>query len=90
MQFESDPAKAAEKLARHRVSFHKAAALVADPLSTTFPDEVHSEDEPRFLTVGASKQGNVLAVAHMERNDTIRIISSRRATRREREFCEQG
>ena len=90
MQFEWDPAKAAANLTRHRVSFHEAAALLADPLSTTFPDEVHSEDEARFLTIGASKQGNMLVVAHTERNDTIRIISARRATRREREFYEQG
>ena len=72
------------------VSFHEAAALLADPLSTTCPDEVHSPDEARFLTIGASKQGNILVVAHTERNDTIRIISARRATRREREFYEQG
>jgi len=44
----------------------------------------------RFLTIGASHGGRVLVVAHTERNDTIRIISARRATRREREFYEQG
>ena len=90
MQFEWDPAKAAANLKRHRVSFHEAAAVLTDPLSTTFPDEVHSADEVRFLTIGASTQGNIVVVAHTERNDTIRIISARRATRREREFYEQG
>ena len=59
-------------------------------LSTTFPDEAHSEAEPRFLTICASTRGHILVVAHMERNDTVRIISARRATRREREFYEQG
>jgi uncharacterized DUF497 family protein len=88
--FEWDPAKAAASLKRHGVSFHEAAAVLADPLSTTFPDEVHSEDEARFLTIGASTRGNILVVAHTERNDTIRIISARRATRQEREFYEQG
>ncbi len=90
MQFEWDPAKAAANLKRHRVSFHEAAAVLDDPLSTTFPDEAHSETEARFVTLGASRQGTVLVVAHTERNDAIRIISARRATRREREFYEQG
>jgi uncharacterized DUF497 family protein len=89
--FEWDPAKAAANLKRHGVSFHEAASVLADPLSTTFPDEVHSEDEEaRFLTIGASTLGNILVVAHTERNDTIRIISTRRATRQEREFYEQS
>ena len=90
MQFEWDPAKAATNLKRHRVGFHGAAAVLDDPLSTTFPDEAHSEDEVRFVTIGASTRGTVLVVAHTERNDTVRIISARRATRREREFYEQG
>jgi len=90
VQFEWDPAKAAANLKRHRVSFHEAAAVLADPLSTTFPDEVHSEGEARFVTIGASRQGAILVVAHTERNDTVRIITARRPTRREREFYEQG
>ena len=90
MQFEWDPAKAAANLKSHRVSFHEAAAVLDDPLSTTFPDEAHSEDEARFVTIGVSRRGTVLVVAHTERNDAIRIISARRATRREREFYEQG
>jgi hypothetical protein len=90
VEFEWDRVKAAANLKRHRVSFHEAAAVLEDPLSTTFPDEAHSEAEPRFLTIGASTRGHILVVAHMERNDTVRIISARRATRREREFYEQG
>ena len=90
MQFEWDPAKAAANVRRHRVNFHEAAAVLADPLSTTFPDEVHSEGEARFLTIGATTRGAILVVAHTERNETVRIISARRATRREREFYEQG
>ena len=77
MQFDWDPAKAAANLRRHRVSFHEAAAVLDDPLSTTFPDEAHSEEEMRFVTIGASTRGSVLVVAHVERNDTVRIISAR-------------
>lgn len=90
MEFAWDPAKAAANLKRHRVSFHEAATVLTDSLSTTFPDEPHSEGEERFLTIGASTRGTILVVAHTERNDTVRIISARRATRREREFYEQG
>jgi uncharacterized DUF497 family protein len=90
VEFEWDPDKAAANLKRHRVDFYEAAGVLEDPLSTTFPDEAHSGDEERFLTIGASQSGRILVVAHTERDDTIRIISARRATRREREFYEQG
>jgi uncharacterized protein len=90
VEFEWDPEKAAGNVRRHRVSFNEAATVLDDPLSTTFPDEAHSEGEMRFVTVGVSQRGRLLVVAHTERNDTIRIISARRATRREREFYEQG
>jgi len=90
VEFEWDPEKAAANVRRRRVSFSEAATVLEDPLSTTFPDEAHSEGEMRFVTVGVSQRGRLLIVAHTERNDTIRIISARRATRREREFYEQG
>jgi len=90
VEFEWDPEKAAANVRRRRVSFNEAATVLEDPLSTTFPDEAHSEGEIRFVTVGVSQRGRLLVVAHTERNDTIRIISARRATRREREFYEQG
>jgi uncharacterized DUF497 family protein len=90
VRFEWNLAKAAANLRRHRVSFHEAATVLDDPLSTTFPDEVHSQEEVRLVTIGASTLGKVVVVAHTERNDTVRIISARRATRREREFYEQG
>ncbi len=90
MQFEWDPQKAAANVKRRRITFDEAASVLEDPLSTTYPDEAHSEEEMRFLSIGASQRGRVLVVAHTERNNTIRIISARRATRREREFYEQG
>ena len=64
--------------------------VLEDVLSTTFADEAHSTHERRFVTIGASERGRLLVVAHTQRNDTIRIISARRATRRERAFYEQG
>ena len=88
MEFGWDPEKAAANVTRRGISFSEAAAVLENPLSTTFPDEAHSEGEMRFLTIGTCHRGRLLVVAHTERNDTIRIISARRATRREREFYE--
>ncbi len=88
MQFEWDRAKAAANLRKHRVSFQEASTVLQDPLSTSFPDAA-SEGEQRFVTIGLSALGHLLVVAHTERGDTIRLISARRATRRERGFYEQ-
>jgi uncharacterized DUF497 family protein len=90
MTFGWDAAKATANVAKHGVSFPEAATVLQDPLSTTFPDDTHSADEPRSVTIGTSSRGRVLVVAHTDRDDTIRIISARRATRRERAFYEQG
>jgi uncharacterized DUF497 family protein len=63
--------------------------VLHDPLSTTFPDPA-SEGEQRFVTIGTSALGRLLVVAHTERSNTIRLISARRATRREQRFYEQA
>lgn len=55
----------------------------------TYSDPDHSLSEARFITLGVSTHGNLLFVAHAERQDRIRIISARRATQREREFYEE-
>lgn len=90
MQFEWDPRKASENLLKHGVSFHEAASVFDDPLAITYPDPDHSGDESRYLTFGTSADGRLLVVAHTEGGDTIRIFSSRRATRNERKIYEEG
>jgi uncharacterized DUF497 family protein len=84
MEFEWDPDKAARNLARHGVSFHEAATVFGDSLAITYFDPDHSEEEDRFLTFGHSSSGQLLVVSHTDRGDHIRVISARRATRRER------
>ncbi len=64
MIFEWDPEKAAANLRKHHVSFHDAATVFADPLSTTYPDPDHSEGEARYLIIGASESGALLVIAH--------------------------
>lgn len=90
MIYEWDPAKAAANIRKHSVSFEEAASVFLDPVALTFIDPDHSEDEERAITIGRSARGRVLFVAHTERRDRIRIISARRATRREQEQYGEG
>lgn len=85
-----DPRKAAANLRKHRVSFEEATTALADPLSVTGADPDHSVGEDRWITFGLSNRGRLLAVAHTDEGDTIRIISARVATRPERRLYEEG
>ena len=90
MRFEWDSSKATENLARHGVSFEEAATVFRDVLSATGADPDHSLDEDRFVTFGVSTAGRLLAIAHTDRDDTIRIISARPATPSERAIYEEA
>jgi uncharacterized protein len=88
--YEWDPAKAAANARKHRVSFEEAASIFLDPSALTFSDPDHSAEEDRWITIGRSARLRVLFVAHTERNDRIRLISARLATRREQQQYEEG
>jgi uncharacterized protein len=88
MQFEWDPEKAVRNHAKHGVTFAEAATAFGDPLSITIADPVHSRLEERFVLFGHSERGRLLAVAHVDRDGTSRIISARLATRHERQQYE--
>lgn len=90
MDFEWDAAKAAINLAKHGVSFHEASSVFDDPNGMTGYDPMHSGDEDRYLTAGISNQGRLLIVWHTDRNDVVRIIGARKATKRERENYNYG
>ncbi len=90
MRFEWDPAKAAANAEKHGVQFTHAASVFLDPLAWTFPDPHHSIGEMRFITIGTALTGQVLVVAHIElAEEQIRIISARRATKREQYAYEE-
>lgn len=89
MVYEWDPEKAAANLHKHKVSFAEAASVFLDPLALTFSDPDHSDEEDREITSGSSSRQQALFVSHCERGDRIRIISARRATRKERLQYEQ-
>ena len=90
MGVEWDPRKAETNRRKHGVSFGEATTAVEDPLSTTFPDPDHSLDETRFVTIGMSGAERILVVAHTDRRGSIRIISARVSTPRERRFYEEN
>ncbi len=89
MNFEWDPIKAAQNRRKHGVSFHEAATVFGDPWALTYPDPDHSVEEQRFITTGTSNTGRLLIVAHADRGESIRIISARKTTLRERTTYEQ-
>lgn len=88
--FEWDVRKARRNLKTHGVSFEEASTVFGDPLSLTIPDPLHSKKEDRLVTLGLSSLGRFLVVVMTEREDRIRIISARAATRRERTNYEEG
>ncbi|MBD2251778.1 BrnT family toxin [Nostoc parmelioides] len=90
MEFEWNPDKAILNLEKHGVSFQEAATVFNDPLSVTFPDPDHSIGESRYVIIGLSGFGQILVIAHTDREGKIRIISARKATRKERKFYEEG
>ena len=75
LTFEWNPAKAAQNLHKHGVSFEEASTVFGDPLALTIEDPQHSFDEDRFVTLGLSENGRCLVVVHTDRSDTIRIIT---------------
>ncbi|MBW4526492.1 MAG: BrnT family toxin [Phormidium tanganyikae FI6-MK23] len=90
MEFEWDQSKAASNLKKHSVSFEEAETVFDNPLAVIFDDEAHSIDEQREIIIGHSQQNRLLLVSFTQRSSSIRIISARLATRKEREDYEQN
>lgn len=92
IEFEWDPAKARTNLRKHGISFEEAKSVFYDECAIQFEDVENSAKEDRFLMLGLSNKLRVLIVAHCERQsgEAIRIISARKATRKERTFYPGG
>lgn len=87
--FSWDTRKAIENSAKHGVSFGEAATVFTDPVALEWEDIEHSGTEQRFKRLGTSLAGQVLLVVYTIRRmkdgkETIRIISARQASRKER------
>lgn len=89
LTFEWDETKAATNLIKHGVTFEEARTVFSDDFSITIADPDHSLDEDRYIDIGMSAQARVLVVVYTERGADIRIISCRKATKREQQTYEQ-
>lgn len=88
--FEWDDAKAGANLRKHGVSFEEAASVFSEWGAPVNGDVEHSSGEDRFIIVGTSERNRLLIVAFTYRDEeTVRIISARRASRREQRIYEQ-
>jgi uncharacterized DUF497 family protein len=90
MKFEWDDEKASINERKHEVSFSEALTVFGDPLALTGYDPDHSTQEDRYITMGTSISERLLIVCHTDRDERIRIISARVATKRERKDYEDG
>lgn len=89
MKFEWDTYKEKINIVEHGITFEQASYVFADPFALNKYDGEHSEDEDRWILLGKSLNETPLVVVHTFRNDGgtefVRIISARRATKRERQ-----
>jgi uncharacterized DUF497 family protein len=86
-QFEWDPTKARRNVRKHGIALERAATVFLDPAALSEFDAQHSEREERWVTMGVDMAGVVLVVCHTYHEAAagamIRLISARKATKRE-------
>ena len=87
MLFEWDDEKAAANLKKHKVDFDDAMRVFEDNDRIEFLDHAHSDEEDRYDTIGMVR--DILFVVYTERREYIRIISARKANRKEKRMYEE-
>ena len=92
LRFEWDERKNKRNRTKHGIWFEEAQSVFSDPHARLFYDPEHSEGEERFVLLGVSSAERMLVVVHCyrESDSLIRIISARKATRKEARFYEEG
>ena len=92
LRFEWDERKNKRNRTKHGVWFEEAQSVFSDPHARLFFDLEHSEEEERFILLGVSSAARTLVVVHCyrESDSLIRIISARKATKKEVRFYEEG
>lgn len=88
--FEWDKNKEKANIKKHGISFIEASSVFIDFLAETFFDKDNSIIEDRYIQIGKSENNRVLVIAFTDRNDIIRIISARKATKKESRYYEYG
>lgn len=90
MRFEWDDNKAESNAVKHGITFEEAVTVFADPYLLFTQDSEHSQGEEREWAIGATENGLLTVVVFTMRDDRIRIISARMATKRECQSYESG
>ncbi|MGC1417705.1 MAG: BrnT family toxin [Candidatus Acidiferrum sp.] len=92
LRFDWDERKNQSNRVKHGVWFEEAESVFSDPHARLFDDPEHSEEEDRFLLLGVSSAARPLVVVHCyrESDSAVRIISARKATKKEVRFYEEG
>lgn len=88
MNFSWDMNKSKTNYNKHGVTFSEASTIFGDPLSITILDKEHSGYEERLIIIGCSLNMEILVVAHTDNDNSVRIISARKATKQERKQYE--
>lgn len=89
MEIEFDPVKSASNLKKHYVSFQEAASCLLDPMALVMEDP-DATNEQRFILVGMSSDMRLITLCYTLRGETIRLISARKATKKEGKNYAQG
>ena len=89
MKIMCDPKKAESNFWKHKIRFSDAESVLFDPMALTVEDQI-IDREKRFLSVGSDSIGRILVVVYTYYGDTIRLISARKATSKERKYYEKG
>ena len=91
LRFEWDEQKNRRNRAKHKVWFEEAQTVFNDARARVFYDEDHSDEEERFVILGLSSAARLLVVVHCHRDasSVIRVISARKATRKEAKIYEE-
>ena len=92
VRFDWDEQKNRLNRGKHKVWFEEAQTVFANPRARVFYDEAHSAHEERFVILGFSSAARLLIVVHgyREASAIVRIISARKATRKEAKTYEEG
>jgi uncharacterized protein len=89
IRFEWHEAKAKSNLKKHGITFEEAQSVFFDEYARIKPDPDHSILESRFIIQGYSSTNKLVVISFTERNETIRIINARKATKKERKHYEE-
>lgn len=91
MRFEWDDEKNRRNIIKHKISFETAVNVFKDKNRVELFDILHSEIEDRYICIGIiNGVAYLITVVYTERRDVIRIISARKATKRERQLYYDG